>query len=152
MPMKAIQDILTGPASRFHGQASSPPVGRPAQPASPQRAHGGAVAAAATAAGGSGGAGNATAAAAPHPRPPVGTMGALGPVMAAGRRTAAPAAGADVDAAGAPSYKNARGVPLTGRIQYTLCQEIKRKDRDTSIVGTEAMINRPTVDIDASVR
>ena len=31
-------------------------------------------------------------------------------------------------------------------------EEINRKDHDTSIVGPEAMINRPTVDIDASVR
>jgi hypothetical protein len=73
--------------------------------------------------------------------------------MAAGRRTAAPAAGADVDAAGAPSYKNACGVPLMQAAFNARCaEEIKRKGHDTSIVGTEAMINRPTVDIDASVR
>ena len=36
-----------------------------------------------------------------------------------------------------------------GRIQCTLCRGDQRKDHDTSAVGTEAMINRPTVDIDA---
>jgi hypothetical protein len=68
--------------------------------------------------------------------------------MAAG--TAAPAAGADVDAAGAPSYKNACGVPLMQAAFNARCvEEIKRKDHDTGIVSTKAMINRPAVDIHA---
>ena len=84
LTLKALQEILTGPAARFHGQPPSPPVGRLASRTTPPSAHSGAAVAAA--AGAAGAAAAAAAAAPPHPAPPpVVGMGALGAVMAAGQ-------------------------------------------------------------------
>jgi len=81
LTLKALQEILTGPAARFHGQPPSPPVGRLASCTTPPSAHSGAAVAAAA-----GAAAAAAAAAPPHPAPPpVVGMGALGAVMAAGQ-------------------------------------------------------------------
>jgi hypothetical protein len=154
LTLKALQEILTGPAARFHGQPPSPPVGRLASCTTPPSAHSGAAVAAAA-----GAAAAAAAAAPPHPAPPpVVGIGALGAVMAAAQRqpaaqaaaAAAAVAGAGIDATGAPSYKNGRGMPLMQEAFNALCiSQIKRDESDVTVAGVEAMIRRPTVNIDA---